>query len=181
MFTLRLFIISLLIVSSLAVDSSCEDNENGVCSSNLSEASIPKFANELGKPQEATADCVDREDACADFKAQGECTTNPGWMIVNCAKSCDACHLRDFGVRCSREALNVSTTPGYQPGDMNAMFSSIQSRFGDKYDIQVLSTDPWVITFDGFVADKEIDALLTTVDKWERSTDTGSLITILPI
>ena len=95
-------------------------------------------------------------------------------MIVNCPSSCNACHLRDSKVRCSREALNISTVPTYAPGDMNDMFSSIERDFGDRYDITVMSTDPWVVVFDNFVSEEEINAMISTVEgNWERSTDTG--------
>jgi prolyl 4-hydroxylase len=95
------------------------------------------------------------------------------WMIIFCTKSCEACHLRDPKVRCAREQLNISTTPAYQPGDMNSMFSSIVSRFQDRYDINVISTSPWIVTFDNFISDQEVDSLLNSVTKFERSTDTG--------
>lgn len=95
-------------------------------------------------------------------------------MIVNCPASCKACHLRDPKIRCAREHLNMSTTPSYMPGDMHAMFESLTDRFKDKYEVNILSTDPWVVTFDGFVSDQEAEAMLSTVDdQWERSTDTG--------
>ena len=68
----------------------------------------------------------------------------------------------------------MSTTPSYLPGDMNKMFESIVERFGSTYDINVLSTDPWVVTFDNFLTDAEAKALITTVNHWERSTDTGT-------
>ena len=58
---------------------------------------------------------------------------------------------------------------------MDKMFSSLQERFGDKYKIEVLSTSPWVVTFENFVSDKEAKALISTVARWERSTDTGSM------
>jgi len=94
-------------------------------------------------------------------------------MIMNCPKICNACHLRDPKIRCPRAALNMSTDPIYQPGDMNRMFTSIKSRFGHLYDINILSESPWVVTFDNFLTDKETKALIKTVKKWERSTDTG--------
>ena len=98
-------------------------------------------------------------------------------MIINCPRSCDrhnnACALRDPQLRCSRTALNISTEPIYKPGDMHNMFSSIQSRFGDRYEINVLSESPWVVTFDNFLTDAEIHAIISTQERWERSTDTG--------
>lgn len=42
------------------------------------------------------------------------------------------------------------------------MFSSIIDRFGSTYNITVLSEDPWVVTFDDFLDDSEVNALITT-------------------
>eukprot|EP01038_Epipyxis_sp_PR26KG_P013148 gene13148-17616_t len=136
---------------------------------------IPKGANSQGKPRDAIKDCIDRYDVCAQYAAQGECEINPGWMIISCAKSCNACEIRDPKIRCARTALNMSTEPIYRPGDMERMFQTVVSRFGNIYDIKILSTSPWVVTFDNFISDVEADALIGTVDKWERSTDTGDM------
>jgi len=44
----------------------------------------------------------------------------------------------------------------------------------ERYKVNVVSTDPWVVTMDDFLSNEEIDAILESVgDKWERSTDTG--------
>jgi hypothetical protein len=98
----------------------------------------------------------------------------PYLFPVHSPHSCSACHLRDPNVRCPRSALNMSQEPIYRPGDMNQMFSGIVERFSGKYEVNVLSTDPWVVTFDNFVTDAEAKALISTVHGWERSTDTGS-------
>ena len=137
------------------------------------EALLPKGANVNGAPREAGA-CADRHERCVGFAEQGECDNNPGWMIINCPVSCNTCHLRDPKIRCAREALNMSLSPIYVPGSMSDMFSSIVDRFSDKYEVSVLSTDPWVVVFDNFLTNAEAKALITTVKKWERSTDTGS-------
>jgi hypothetical protein len=140
---------------------------------------IPKNANAEGKPREATKDCIDRHQECVNFRNNGECLKNPGWMIINCPRSCNdinnACLLRDPKLRCQRESLNMSTQPIYQPGDMDRMFQSIQQRFQDRYQITVHSTSPWVVTFENFVTDAEADALVKSIGRWERSTDTGSM------
>jgi prolyl 4-hydroxylase len=57
---------------------------------------------------------------------------------------------------------------------MNQMFSSLKEKWGNTYDIQVLSESPWIVTFDNFLNDKEIKAIIATQKKWERSTDTGT-------
>lgn len=93
---------------------------------------VPKFANTDGTPRAAVKDCLDRHDECIGFEERGECDINPGWMIINCPKSCDkhnnACTLRDPKLRCTRTALGINTEPVYKPGDMNDMFSSIKTR-----------------------------------------------------
>jgi hypothetical protein len=33
-------------------------------------------------------------------------------------------------------------------------------RFGDRYEVNVLSESPWVVTFDNFLTDKEIAAII---------------------
>lgn len=97
-----------------------------------------------------------------------------GWMIVNCAKSCKMCHMRDARIRCNRERLGIDMNPIYQPGDMDVMFRNITRRFAHKYDITILSESPWVVTFDNFLSDSEMNALITTQPSFIRSTDTGS-------
>lgn len=38
--------------------------------------------------------CKDKYDHehCASWASRGECTKNPGWMLSNCARSCEQCH-----------------------------------------------------------------------------------------
>ena len=45
---------------------------------------------------------------------------------------------------------------------MLSMFESIQPSFGDRYGVNVISTDPYVVTFDNFMTDEEVNALITT-------------------
>eukprot|EP00596_Hydrurales_sp_CCMP1899_P005889 CAMPEP_0119049508 /NCGR_PEP_ID=MMETSP1177-20130426/65056_1 /TAXON_ID=2985 /ORGANISM="Ochromonas sp, Strain CCMP1899" /LENGTH=228 /DNA_ID=CAMNT_0007026839 /DNA_START=506 /DNA_END=1192 /DNA_ORIENTATION=+ len=55
------------------------------------------------------------------------------------------------------------------------MFGSIKSRFDNRYGVTIHSEDPWVVTFDHFLTDSEVHALIATNEhSWERSTDTGS-------
>ena len=35
--------------------------------------------------------CSDKNDKCSSWAGQGECDSNPSWMIPNCQKSCDRC------------------------------------------------------------------------------------------
>jgi prolyl 4-hydroxylase len=138
---------------------------------------IARGSNTAGKAPEVDINvCNDRHDACPGYTKSGECTRNPGWMIVNCPKSCNACDLRDPKVRCDRGRLNITTAPVYAPGDLHSMFAAIEEKWGDAYGINVLSTEPWVVTFDNFLSEEEADALIeTNKGNWERSTDTGSV------
>jgi hypothetical protein len=159
----------------------CVEGENGQQCSNPNanpepKVKIAKGSNEQGKPPDVSlSSCTDRVDACPGYGKAGECERNPGWMIVNCPHTCNACHLRDYSARCDRQFLNISTEPIYKPGDLDNMFSSIVERFGDRYEVNVLSTAPWVVTLDNFLTEAESAALISTVDgTWERSTDTGT-------
>lgn len=177
---------SLAGAAAAAVVDTCETNSDGVCisqdavhqtipSASNGEPKIAKGSNAEGKPPVVSAtDCSDRHPSCVGFAQRGECQNNPGWMIINCPHSCQSCHLRDAKVRCNRNFLNISTEPVYKAGDMDNMFSSIVERFGDRYNVSVQSTDPWVVVFEDFVSEVEAAALISTVEgTWERSTDTG--------
>ena len=121
-------------------------------------------------------DCDDRYPRCVSDAKRGECMHNPGWMIVNCPRSCDACHLRDPKVRCDRERLNMSTVPAMGPGDLTKFFEGIESSFPEM-GITVHSRDPWVVTMDNFLTTEEADALIAATvgsQEFTRSTDSGA-------
>jgi hypothetical protein len=59
---------------------------------------------------------------------------------------------------------------------MQAMFEGIYDNFNDRFGVNIVSRDPWVIVFENFLDDDEVNALIETVsDGWERSTDTGAM------
>jgi len=135
-------------------------------------------------PKQSLQNCEDRDSRCEAFAGPNneECLVNPGWMIVNCPKTCDACDIRDPKVRCTFDFLNLTTVPSYQngnretgePGSLQKMFSSIEERYSDVYDITILSEDPWIVQFDNFFDEEVAAGVLSTVrGNWERSTDTG--------
>ena len=72
--------------------------------------------------------------------------------------------LLDHKVRCNRDRLGISNDHVYAPGDMDNMFSEIETKFGDRYGVNVLSTSPWVVTFDNFLTDIEITELIRSVN-----------------
>jgi prolyl 4-hydroxylase len=148
-------------------------NEEGVCVAD--DVVIPRGANMDGKPSEIKG-CVDRHPDCSLFVSQDQCTINPGWMIVNCPNGCNACHLLDRKVRCDRNFLNISSEPVLQSGTLTQIFERIVRNENHAWgDVTVLSTSPWVVTFDNFLTNREANAIIKTVRRWERSTDTGSM------
>lgn len=148
-------------------------SEDGVCVND--DVEIPRGANTEGRPS-VEAGCVDRHPRCDEFVRDDQCTINPGWMIVNCASGCNACHLLDRNVRCDRNFLNMSTTPALFSGSLETMFQRIVKNEKHEWgDVVIHSMDPWIVTFDNFMSDAETTAIISAVKKWERSTDTGAM------
>ena len=146
-------------------------------------------------PKEATTSktrCKDRYPVCKKEAARGECTNNPGWMIVNCCQACEEKegygHLIDSEVRCTRERLNA-TKAAFDVGSLNDLFTSwaTEDKF-QQYEPNVISSPgkthgadhdgPWILTFDSFIDDEEIEALLKGGEYggFERSTDQGKVV-----
>jgi hypothetical protein len=137
--------------------------------------------------------CKDRYPVCVEEAARGECTNNPGWMIVNCCKSCDDKEgfgpLLDSKVRCTRERLNA-TIPAWKEGSLDELFTRWATDDDYKqYEPKVISSPnkaynaehdgPWIMVFDSFLDDYEINSLLKGAsygDGYVRSTDQGSVI-----
>jgi hypothetical protein len=137
--------------------------------------------------------CKDRYPVCVHEAARGECTRNPGWMIVNCCKSCDEKEgygkYLDSKVRCTRERLNA-TIPAWENGSLDALFTKWATEDKYKpYEPRVISSPnkvynaqhegPWIMVFDNFLDDYEINDLMKGAnfgDGFQRSTDQGSVI-----
>lgn len=115
---------------------------------------------------------------------------------MNCCKSCDDKEgygpLLDSNVRCTRERLNA-TVPSWEPGSLDALFTNWakggENGEYDQYEPRVISSPgkvfgaehdgPWIMVFDSFVNDFEIDALLSGAQfgsGYQRSTDQGKII-----
>lgn len=136
------------------------------------EATAPRQSNAEGIPIDGKldSDCVDRYAECKMWKRQGGCKEAPGFFSVNCPKTCKYCHFRDPKVRCDYNHLNITENPIYAAGDLSRMFTDLTSRFPD---ITIHSKDPWIVTFDNFLSEDELDAMVSNIRKWERSTDIG--------
>ena len=56
---------------------------------------VRAFTKEVDIPETADvseeSDCKDQNALCADWKLNGECVSNPGYMLRNCRKSCGKC------------------------------------------------------------------------------------------
>jgi prolyl 4-hydroxylase len=150
----------------------------GTClNGNDVDAKVPKYASQDGRATEAPIACFDRHPSCDLFVSQGECTKNPGWMIINCPAGCRACHLRDSKVRCSRSLLNISEISVLQPNTLNSIFERILdlSQNHQIGKVNILSSDPWILEFEDLLSSVEIKAIIGSVHEWERSTDSGQM------
>ncbi|CAK9035779.1 Probable prolyl 4-hydroxylase 7 (AtP4H7) [Durusdinium trenchii] len=127
---------------------------------------------------EVSDPCSDRfPRKCPSWEAQGECRKNPGWMIVNCPKSCKSCELLDPQKRCDRAFLNITEEHVWAPGDLNRMFERILSDY-PQYEPRAVSRPPdgpWVVVFDKFLQDAEVASLISWGERlgFKRSTDVG--------
>jgi prolyl 4-hydroxylase len=132
--------------------------------------------------------CENLHKMCLFWAVVGECESNPNYMTLNCAPSCQTCDRLDIMNRCplDPDAKNMLD----QPGDLNRMFEGILSDpiVVEKYNPKVLSRPkpfpdevvdyqegPWVITLDTFLTDHECDALveLGAEEGYKRSEDVG--------
>lgn len=113
--------------------------------------------------------CKDKFEECKDHT--DDCSSNPGFMVLNCPKTCNTCHLRNSKARCNPSFLNVSTEPVLSSGGMDVMFSRMKEHLGYK----VLSRDPWIVEVEHFLSNDVIDELLAQVGEWENSAESGEI------
>jgi len=124
-------------------------------------------------------DCINRHKLCAFWAVLGECEANPSYMTLQCAPSCETCHLIDIATRCP---VDSEAKPAFQPGEMDTMFRRIHDGHFDQYSPHFEHTPDegekdglWIVTFDNFVTEDEADRLIALGhDKnYERSLDVG--------
>ena len=112
--------------------------------------------------------CADQADTdeCTAWAASGECEKNPSYMHKKCAYTCDACTTLTYAQRCPLPNASAAAVPH---GAMHETFERALSNFPG-LEPQLLSRDPWVVSFDSFASDDEVDALLAHADgRYERS------------
>ena len=116
--------------------------------------------------------CVDRDKsgACAQWSAAGECEKNPAFMKLKCAASCGTCDWLDYKKRCPMPADRV---PAVAAHAMSASFERALSDFPELEPLAI-SREPWVMSFERFLSDEEVEALLAHAEgRYERSTASG--------
>lgn len=122
--------------------------------------------------------CFDNDSSkdCELWKEGGHCESAFTYMLSECTKTCNLCHLMDPQVRCKRSTMGLVDKPAYEKGQMQVMFENISKKYSDKYEINVLSSSPWIITLDNFLSDLEIKTLLLRTNEtfgWEQATEVG--------
>ena len=88
---------------------------------------------------------------------------HPGYMVINCAKTCQYCHLQsNYSLRCPMNKEYMAQTRALSnAGDLNNMFKRIVSTYNMhknqtkddgtiEYELEILSTAPWILRFDNF-------------------------------
>ena len=140
--------------------------------------------------------CSDRDAYCLEAALLGDCERKPLEMMERCGPSCMSCDMMLYQRRCPYDKYAPTA---WAPGDVERMFSRIVAEANGKYsefDVTVWSqpqmTDaeiiahpdgvfadkPWVISFEKFLQDDEIERLLelAEADGYERSDDGGEYI-----
>lgn len=136
------------------------------------------LTNEIVQNAKEEMKCADRfGDYCKTNAANGECDRSPGWMIVHCPRSCNACELQDHNLRCKRENLDMDPEPVWQPGDLDELFQSLPKQFPE-FNPTVLSSPDnggaWLMRFDNFIKPEEAARLIEiNKQKFEKSTNQG--------
>lgn len=111
-------------------------------------------------------DCAERArgPAASNFSDTTGCYTDPD-LREKCAWTCLACSVKKEP-RCKRDR---SIGPAGSPGSVNRMFEQIAK----EPTATVWSSDPWVITLDNFLSERETQVLLEAGSKggtgWARS------------
>jgi len=110
---------------------------------------------------------------CTAWAIAGECEKNPAYMITKCCPACMTCNQLSIEGRCP---VDPDAKQAWQPGDLNKMFERLANEpYLSKYDVNVLSRDPWVITMDNVLTAEEAEILieLGANEGYVRSSDVG--------
>jgi len=146
---MRTLLLAMLFLTTAGEEATCEDNDP------------------------ARTACDDVNDSCPHWASIGECEANKGYMVVECARSCRTCHLRDPKVRCKRDPDEPAAMAN---GTLDSVFRRAVAEW-PSLQPRVLSEDPWVIVFDAFLSPEEVADLLAVYDTktLERSSNVGRM------
>jgi len=135
--------------------------------------------------------CENKSELCSIWASEGECKNNSRFMNGVCAPACQKCYLLELHRRCP---MDPDAIDALEPGDLDRLFESILDSDSEyaKYSPKVLSRPlkdgddevpvdaeyiegPWLVTFDNFVSEEEIDRLIYWggVQGYARSADVG--------
>ena len=159
-----------------------------------------KVIPEPKNPKDATS-CKDVASAVACRQWAGSdltgCQSSPGYMALNCPKTCKMCHLRNAEARCGPlQNDNVAM----RPGDLDRLFSNLTStpveefdedgsvsysdsefvwtgRNNRPYTIHKLSSSPWIVVIDNVLTGEESDQIIEIAHSvgFIASTTTGEV------
>jgi len=174
---IRLLVVGIVTVAlPSAASAVCSDEvkectawaEAGECSSN------PKYMHVKCKQAcgmcDTSCENRDKSGACELWASSGECENNPAYMKLKCASSCGTCDQLDYKKRCP---IDPNRTEAVPPGKMTQTFERALSNF-PHLEPQLLSSDPWVISFDKFMSPEEVEAILKHGEgRYVRSTASG--------
>ena len=105
-----------------------------------------------------------KDSECENWAKHGECSANPGFMKRQCARSCDSCGWED--TYCVDKLSGQPALEG--TGQITATFERAAKfvEFGPtiRSSPHFEKPGPWVMTFENFVTDEEIEAFIQTTD-----------------
>lgn len=130
-------------------------------------AALALLLSHLAHVPAASGGCADSHEACAMWARQGECKTNPAYMHVSCASSCDTCETAARSVRHMKDCSDISEDL-FGPGGISAQMSAMMNM--TQYRPRYLSERPPVLLFESFInAEEAADVIRVGGHNFERS------------
>lgn len=117
----------------------------------------------------------ERPDMCNYMAADGNCIMSPGWATVMCAASCNTCDLLDAKKRCDPKEIGYDSES--EISELHTLFTTFEEKWGNKYNISVVSRDPFIVYIDDFLTTSETNLIINqgTLLGLKRSTDQGEM------
>ena len=112
-----------------------------------------------------SAECHDEDPTkCASLALEGECRRDPEQMYKQCRWACKWCAMKRNS-RCVRPA---GAEPAARRGTVEFMFGVAATQ--TLYRTTVLMRSPWVVQFDDFLSDEEVQRIIDVGGRgWSRS------------